>query len=525
MAYLRQSATPSHRPPVTHLGNGAGRSGQETETLNLVKYSDGTAEIGTPARNVGWCSLWSHIVAPPNWQTIPRNTKIIVIARWNAWKDGVKVCSMLVGSVPSLGLTGWLRGGMTIDETKICEDSAAKNTGQPGDCIYPRRGCTDGYANNTDPLADRFSEQEQAAINAELCSYDQFECWDGTVINPRHPDQSCPNKIAGCLDPNARNTCAGCNFHDASQCLPSLRKKCWYSNPKADSTWAYVDQECDPGHVCHPSTSDQYQERTGVACKSRLKIYCHVGTPDGATYYASDVGGKCPSRPLKTDCWNGKHYYRNRKDTEPQCPTRRSADCWLGTIWEDPFGRFAACPTQRSRNCWNGKIWEKTDRTLPACPPDTRRRGCTQPSAYNYDSAAVVDNGTCQYYPSSCPQDVRYCRDGAVVGRQTSLFCKFTSCRDGTVPQPYKWDEAAIKTAWDTAEKEALAEVMAPFDKPTWKTIKLNAKLVSDLADHTLALAKRKFAADPYIKKLTTSGWLGPVQWKVLGQLTMETLG
>jgi hypothetical protein len=524
MAYVSDHAR--RLPNAQNLGNGGdAKVGNEFIPINETRYSDGTAQVSSPFEDINWCREagfppWQDLpnITVPNakTQTVPAKARVNVLGRIVFYWEGQTYCQRLVVSVPSMGVKGWMWDrGLVIDQSKFCDDPQAKNTGSYGDCIYPQRGCKDSWSNTYDPTAE---------INdPSLCKYDVLECKVGPNLPYTSPDVKCPDVVYGCMDPNARNYNPKANINTG--CKPSLKKKCWYSTSDK-STWVYVDQDCEDRKVCHAGTSDETYIKASQTCDPREKIICHQGTADQKTYFYFDINGKCPPRPIDTSCWNGKPYFINSSGShEPSCPERQKSPCWLGEdgyYYQAPDGTMPNCPTRRTRSCWNGTVYENKGRFLAKCPPDTRKRGCTDRQAYNYDAGAVVNDKTCQYYPTSCSSEVRYCRNGDAVSRKNNLHCNFTSCSDGTIPQSFKWDQSKVDNLWAAAEKKAFDEVTAPLTEANWTTIKLNQQLVDNMADQIMAKAKQYFAKDSYIKKLVSAGWMSEVKWDVLNKIVID---
>ena len=256
-----------------------------TTTINEYLYSDGSGSYTPVKRSDGSnyvppCSAFKGISGwNRSFTTLARNTRVLVIARWI--QAG---CDLLVGTVPGVG-TAWLKGGFTRNETVVCNDRTAKNYGQVGDCVFPIKGCRDGYANNFNPLAE-------IADNSQ-CTYDSVTCWDGSTINPLK--DSCPTRP---------------------------RKNCW------DGSTVYTDQNCPtrPTKTCtHWPGQTFYADQ---ACPPRPTKVCWNGK---TIYYDQN----CPTRPTKV-CWNGKTIYADQV-----CQTRPTKVCRTGqTVYADQ-----TCPT------------------------------------------------------------------------------------------------------------------------------------------------------------------------------------
>ena len=131
-----------------NLGN-LGNIETEQKSLNLSRYSDGTAQVGTPFNAMGWCSYFASIPAmqSPTWKTLPINTPVRIVSQFTVKQNGVAICQMYVSP------QGWVRGGL-MTGTKVCQDPTALNNGQAGECLYPVAGCTASLANNYNMLAE-----------------------------------------------------------------------------------------------------------------------------------------------------------------------------------------------------------------------------------------------------------------------------------------------------------------------------------------------------------------------------------
>jgi hypothetical protein len=234
-----------------------------TTAINQYLYSDGSGSY-TPVKRpdgsnyVPPCSTFKGISGwDRSFTALARNSRVLVAARWI--ESG---CDLLIGSVPGVG-AAWLKGGFTRNETVVCNDGTAKNYGQVGDCVFPIKGCRDGYANNFNPLAE-------IADNSQ-CTYDSLTCWDGSTINPQK--ENCPTRP---------------------------RKNCW------DGSTIYADQSCPtrPTKVCW-NGSTIYADQN---CPTRSTKVCW----NGSTIYADQT---CPTRSTKV-CRTGQTVYADQT-----CPT------------------------------------------------------------------------------------------------------------------------------------------------------------------------------------------------------------
>jgi len=286
------------------------------------------------------------------------------------------------------------------------------------DIIIP--GCTDSCADNYDPMANQddgscILPEEPVTACYETATFNTTTCmWNVTGTQPDPPATAC-YETATFNDGTCSWDVIGVQPDQPTglACYQSVD-----SFDDATCTWVVIGEQPPVDDGCE-LTTDTFDETTCMA----------VNTPDCAAGTSFDSANcACTSDPVPgcmddTACnYNpnatvddGSCEFLPAEPTDLECyetATANSTTCSWDITGERPpiddgcdvtIDTFddTTCMAVNTPDCPMGTAFVAAD---CACVSDVVM-GCTDPCAPNYDAAAEADDGSCESYDMSCPED------------------------------------------------------------------------------------------------------------------------
>ena len=281
-------------------------------------------------------------------------------------------------------------------------------------CVAAVSGCTDPLANNYNVTAN---------VNDGSCSYD------------------------GCMDPNAQNHMC------ASSLNPGSTTACNDNVNHNDGSCVYFCIDCnDPTAIttvpgCCDSVANNYY--SWATCDDGSCTYamgCTIGVADNYDPNAVHDDGSCTFSGCTRNVLN---YTTNNLDPLIGTSITTGANGYPYyniVVVEDGSCTFTGCPDDTSLQ-WQGLMtmyigtWGLTNSIITDTTPSSCTypvSGCTDVNACNYDSAATVDDGSCNL-PDGCT-------DPLACNYDSTALCDDNTCNlpDGcTDPTACNYDPAA----------------------------------------------------------------------------------
>jgi hypothetical protein len=312
-----------------------------------------------------------------------------------------------------------------------CTDSSATNYNatanfDDGSCEY-LAGCTDSAAINYDPIA----------VSDDGSCYYNPGCTDPEALNydntKDHDDGSCEYPVSGCMDESAVN-------YDPNASVPG---DCYYNpgctDPEAlnyDSNFDYDDGSCEYGVVtgCTDPSASNYNESAthdDGSCE-----YAGLGCTDSSAINhnpeAVEDDGSCLYFSIQSPI-NAEVYTSSNWAPAVTWPSNAST-CefnYDGASWNNldcsSGGSDISAPSSSGTFTLNLSV-DSEVYTLSSTFEFTRQ-GCTDDMAFNYDSGATEDDGSCYYNPGCTdPGAINY--NGMADYDDGSCYFSIPGCTD-----------------------------------------------------------------------------------------------
>jgi len=299
------------------------------------------------------------------------------------WDPTVCACSIVTSSV--LGCT---------DETAI-NYSALANC-DDGSCMYEM--CTD-------PCAPNFEAQEACEPYDMDCNTDctagDIEEWDADACACAVVTAT----VLGCTDATATNYDMNANCDDESCTYEMCTDPC-APNFEAQEACEPYDTDCNTD-----CTAGDIEEWDSDACACAVVTATVLGCTDSSAVNY-DMNANCDDESCMYEMCTDPcaPNFEAAEACEPYDMTCPEDDCFTTYTWSTDLCSCDAAAIDivciDEDECTTASIDETTCECVYETIPDCGEvEGCTDACASNYNSEATIDDGSCDAYDMTCPED------------------------------------------------------------------------------------------------------------------------